>query len=145
MLARPAGAQTSTVSGSLVDESGGVVVGATVTLAAPPTVYETVTGPGRRIPFCRRRGRGLPTLGDGRRVRSGDADCDGGRLPRRRPSIALEVGNIGEAVVVSASRAESTLLDAGDDDRLDPLRGHDNTEWRKKSQAICSAPCQAAT
>ncbi|MBI2834369.1 MAG: TonB-dependent receptor [Acidobacteria bacterium] len=111
--AAPAFAQTGSVSGTVADESGGVVPGATVTLSGPagrevvtsgaqgdyrfenvaPSTYEvtaTLTG------FA-------PATAQNIAVGAGNVDV---------PQLVLTLAQLGETVVVSASKQDSILIDA---------------------------------
>ena len=100
------------VSGTLVDESGGVVAGATVILTAPPTVYETVTGPRGEYRFA-----GVaPGVYQATATFSGFAPATqtvtvaGSDVAV--PPIVLAVAAIGEAIVVTAAREERAIIDS---------------------------------
>jgi iron complex outermembrane receptor protein len=106
-------AQTARVTGTVVDESGGVVPGATVTLAGDAGRHTTTTGPEGAYTFenvAAGTYRVTVTLlgfaegtSDDLVVSSGDAAV---------PAITLRIGELGETVIVSASKVESALIDA---------------------------------
>jgi hypothetical protein len=113
VLAPAVHAQTGSVAGTVVDESGGVVPGASVTLTGPNVRATTYSDGGGAYRFG-----GLA---------AGTYAVDvtlSGFAPARRdavvvgetavtvPAIALALAGFGEVVVVSASRVETTLLDA---------------------------------
>jgi outer membrane receptor protein involved in Fe transport len=112
-LAGAAHAQTGSVAGTVLDESGGVVPGATVTLSGPSVRETTFTGSAGEYRFAG--------------VAPGTYTVDvtlSGFAPGARvgivvgagavtvPSVTLALAGFGEVVVVSASRIESTLLNA---------------------------------
>ena len=112
-LTMPLGAQTGSVSGTVSDESGAVVPGASVMLTGPDkreTRFSGAVGeyrfenlaPGTYQISVMLSGFSPKTL-EG--IVVGDVEV-------KVPAIALGVAGIGEAVVVSASRVESTLLNA---------------------------------
>ena len=112
-VASPAAAQGVTVSGSVVDESGAHVPGATVTLTGAGTRAVRVTDTAGEYHFTS--------------VAPGDYEISAvltGFASGRRPGVAvgstavtvpalsLAVAGLGETVIVSASRLESTVLNA---------------------------------
>ena len=105
-------AQNGVVSGSVVDSSGAVVPGATVTLGTPPSARETVSGSDGGFRFTNVAPGSYPL-----------AIAAGGFATARRtvtvastdvtvPAIELSLADIGETLVVSATRVEGTLADA---------------------------------
>jgi outer membrane receptor protein involved in Fe transport len=113
VFAVPAYGQTQNVTGTVVDASGGVVPGATVTLTGQRGSESATTGPSGEYRFTN--------------VRSGTYEISvlmPGFAPVNQPNvvvgtgqvtipaIVLAVAGIGEAVVVSASKIESQLIDA---------------------------------
>jgi outer membrane receptor protein involved in Fe transport len=112
-LAVPVCAQTGSLSGTTVDESGAVVPGATVQLVGPQVVPSTTTGPRGDYRF---RGvtngtyRVTVTLAgfspaSATEVTIGNADVV-------VPPITLTLASLTETVVVSASRTVRALVDA---------------------------------
>lgn len=111
-LVVPAYAQTGSVAGSVVDESGGVVPGATVTLTGPRS-QTTTSGPAGEYRFVNLPA-GTYQIGV---LLSGFAPATRGNIMVASgevtvPSITLALAGIGEVVVVSASKVESTLINA---------------------------------
>jgi iron complex outermembrane receptor protein len=106
-------AQTATVSGSVVDQSGAVVPGATVQLAGSGGRLSTVSGAQGEYGF-RNVNAGtydiiVSLVGFAQATRSGLAVSTGDVLV---PPIRLEIASVGETVVVSAAKIETALVDA---------------------------------
>src|SRR5256714_61823 len=112
-LAAPAYAQSATVSGTVVDDSGAVVPGATVTLAGGSARQSTVSGaqgdyrftsvlPGTYQTTVTLVGFATATRNDVI-VSSGNVEV---------PRITMALGTLGETVVVSASKVDTALADA---------------------------------
>src|SRR5438874_2282822 len=112
-LATPAQAQTASVSGTVVDQSGAVIPGATVVLAGPGTHTPTTSGARGEYSF-RNVSPGTyqitatlvgfsPATRDNVDVAASNVEV---------PPLALAVASIGETVVVSASKSETALIDA---------------------------------
>jgi iron complex outermembrane receptor protein len=109
----PAYAQTGSVSGTVVDESGGVVPGATVTLTGQGRREIAISGSAGEYRFANLApgtyqlavslSGFAPITREGIAVTAGDTAV---------PAITLALAGLGEVVVVSASRVESTLLNA---------------------------------
>ena len=113
MFAVPAYGQTGSVTGTVVDPSGGVVPGANVTLAGPSGRRSTTTGTAGEYRFTN-VSAGTYEVSV---VISGFTSVNRGNVvvangPVTVPAIALAVAGIGETVVVSASKVESQLVDA---------------------------------
>ncbi len=106
-------AQSGSISGSVVDETGGVVPGATVTLTAPNVHEMTITDARgeyhfRNVPAGTYQVSvsltGFTTVSrDNVVVGAGEASA---------PSITLEVASIGETIVVTGTKTESTLVNS---------------------------------
>lgn len=112
VLAVPVYAQTGSISGSVVDDSGAVVPGATVTLAGPRSqtttsgpagAYRFVTLPAGTYQISVLLSGFAPATRDNVVVASGEVTV---------PSMTLALAGIGEVVVVSASKVETTLINA---------------------------------
>ena len=112
-LARPAGAQTATVSGKVLDQSGAAVPGATVTLIGPAGSSTTTSGASGEYSF-RNVSNGtyritvaLPGFATATRndvvVSAANVDV---------PAIALSLASLTDTVVVSATKSEANLIDA---------------------------------
>jgi outer membrane receptor protein involved in Fe transport len=113
LIAAPAVAQTATVSGTVVDQTGGAVPGATVRLAGAGGASTTTSGPAGQYTFQNVAAATyeititLPGFAPAMRtnvaVSSGTLDV---------PPITLELAALSDTVVVSATRSEQALLDA---------------------------------
>ena len=113
VLAVPAWAQTGGVSGTVVDESGGVVPGASVQLSGPGGRAFAVTGPDGSYAFnniANGTYQVTVSLSGFSQVTRGDLVVGGANVAV--PAITLTLGRLGETVVVTASKVESTLVDA---------------------------------
>jgi outer membrane receptor protein involved in Fe transport len=112
-LAAPAAAQTATVSGTVADESGGVIPGAAVTLAGAGSRLSTFSGAQGEFRFTDvPRGTYQLTVtlvGFAPAIRN-DVVIDAGTV--EVPRVTLALGTIGETVVVSASKVDTALADA---------------------------------
>jgi outer membrane receptor protein involved in Fe transport len=112
LYAPSAFAQGTTVSGTVADPSGARVPGATVTLTATKVLDLRITDTAGEYRFV-----DIPP-GDYEIVvtlpgfASRQSDVRVGSSPVTIPTLTLQVASLGETVVVSASRAESTVLDA---------------------------------
>jgi len=113
VLASSASAQTATLSGTVVDESGARVPGATVQLSGPGRRTSTVSGSEGEYTF-----RNLPSgaydivvslVGFAQATRSAIMVA---ASDVQVPPIQIAIATIGETVIVSASRTESALVDA---------------------------------
>jgi outer membrane receptor for ferrienterochelin and colicins len=113
-VAGPSNAQQAagTVSGTVVDETGGVLPGATVTLSGPGVSKTAVTGSDGEYRFT-----GVPAgsykltvtmSGFGAVSQDVTASETGVEVPR----TALKIAGLGETVVVTASKVESTIANA---------------------------------
>src|SRR5206468_8178418 len=113
VLVVPASAQTGGISGTVVDESGGVVPGASVQLAGAGGRAFAVTGPDGSYSFnnvANGTYQLTVSLPGFSQVTRGDLVVGGGSVVV--PAITLTLGRLGETVGVTASEVESTLLDA---------------------------------
>src|SRR5438128_4670806 len=113
LLVVPASAQTGGISGTVVDESGGVVPGASVQLTGAGGRAFAVTGSDGSYSFNNLANGtyqltvSLPGFSQ---VTRGDLVVGGSNVVV--PAITLTLGRLGETVVVTASKVESTLIDA---------------------------------
>ena len=108
-----ASAQTGTVVGTVVDESGGVVPGAEVTLVGPTSRQTATSGPTGAYRFENvapgtyqitvLMASFAPAIRNDVVVTSGELTV---------PAVTLAIGGVGEVVVISAGRTEASLLDA---------------------------------
>jgi len=112
-LAAPVAAQTASVSGTITDQSGAAVPGATVTLAGPGGTASTTSGSRGDYSF--------PNLANGAyRVTvtlSGFAPATrdvvvGGGSNVDVPVISLGLANLSDTIVVSATKTDAALIDA---------------------------------
>jgi outer membrane receptor for ferrienterochelin and colicins len=113
LLAGGAQAQTASVSGTVVDQSGAVVPGATVTLAGPGTHTPTTTGARGDYSF-KNVAPGIYQIGV-TLVGFSAATRDNivvGPSNVEVPPVTLAVATLGETVVVSASKSDTALIDA---------------------------------
>ena len=108
VVALPASAQTGGLSGTVVDESGGVVPGASVQLAGAGGRAFAVTGPDGSYRFndvangTYQLTVSLPGFSQETR---GDLVVGGSSVVV--PAITLTLGKLGETVVVTASKVET--------------------------------------
>jgi outer membrane receptor protein involved in Fe transport len=111
-LASPAAAQNATVSGTITDQSGAAVPGATVTLTGPGGTATTTSGSRGDYSF--------PLPGNGTyRV---NATLSGFAPATREvvvtgsnvevPAISLAIANLSDTIVVSATKTDSAMIDA---------------------------------
>ena len=110
VVAAPALAQSGSVSGTVVDQSGGVVPGATLVLSGPGGSHSAITGPDGSYAFRNLAGgtyRLTVTL-SGFAPSTHDAIVVGSG-PVEVPAITIAAAPLSETVVVSASKVESTL------------------------------------
>ena len=112
-LAAPALAQNGAISGTVVDESGAVVPGATVTLAGPGTHVPAVSGARGEYSF-KNLSAGTYQLtvtlpGFSQATRDNIAV---GESAVEIPPIALKLASLTDTVVVSASKSDTALIDA---------------------------------
>ncbi len=149
LLAVPAHAQTGSVSGTVVDETGAVVPGATVVLVGAGGRQTTITGPQGEYSFGNLASGTydiiVSLVGFGQASRTGVVV---GSSAVQVPPIELAVARLGETVVVSAARVETALVDApatmsvigtrgADHDAGAELRGSAaDGPWRQRRAAL---------
>ena len=113
ITASAAEAQSGSVSGTVLDQSGAVVPGATVVLSGAGEVHSSVSGPNGTYAFS--------NLADGTyRLTvslAGFAPSTGTEIvvgggPVEVAAITLQTATLGETVIVSASKLEDSLADA---------------------------------
>jgi iron complex outermembrane receptor protein len=112
-LASTAFAQTATVSGTVHDESGAAVPGATVELVGPGTTTPTVTGSRGEYSFRDVRPgtyRIQATLVGFAVAIQNDVVVSTSNV--EVPAMTLQIASLTDTVVVSASKSESALIDA---------------------------------
>jgi iron complex outermembrane receptor protein len=111
-LTAPAAAQTATVSGTITDQSGAAVPGATVTIAGPGGAASTTSGSRGEYSFPNlangtyRVAVTLPGFADATR----DVVVSGSNV--EVPAISLALANLSDTIVVSATKSDSSLIDA---------------------------------
>ena len=113
VVASPVRAQTAGISGTVVDETGAVIPGATVTLIGPDTRHIDISGTNGEYRFDNLS----PGTYEIRVMLSGfsPAVLDSVTVDDAVVAVAaidLHVAGVAETVVVSAMRAESRLIDA---------------------------------
>ena len=102
-LAAPAAAQTASVSGTITDQSGAAVPGATVTLAGPSGTASTMSGPRGEYSFSNLANgtyRVTVTL-SGFAPATRDVVVEGGSNVDV-PAITLALAGLSDTIVVSA-------------------------------------------
>ena len=112
MLAAPVAAQTASVSGTITDQSGGAVPGATVTLTGPGGTASTTSGPRGEYSFANLANgtyRIAVTL-SGFAPNTRDVVVSGANI--EVPVISLALGNFTDTIVVSATKSDAALIDA---------------------------------
>jgi len=106
-------AQTATISGTVVDQSGAAVPGATVELIGPGTHAPAVSGPRGEYSFRDVRPGTykieVTLVGFAPAVQN---DVIVGSSNVEVPAITLRVASLTDTVVVSATKSESALIDA---------------------------------
>ena len=111
-LAAPVAAQTASVSGTITDQSGGAVPGATVTLTGPGGTASTTSGPRGEYSFANLANgtyRIAVTL-SGFAPNTRDVVVSGANV--EVPVISLALGNLTDTIVVSATKSDAALIDA---------------------------------
>jgi outer membrane receptor protein involved in Fe transport len=111
-LATSAAAQTASVSGTITDQSGAPVPGATVALSGPGSPASIVSGPRGEYSFpdltsgTYRITVTLPGFATATR----DVTVGGSNV--EMPAISLALANLSDTIVVSATKSDSALIDA---------------------------------
>jgi outer membrane receptor protein involved in Fe transport len=111
-IAVPAAAQTATVSGTITDQSGAAVPGATVTLTGPGGTATTTSGARGEYNFpnvANGTYRVNATL-SGFAPATRDVVVSGSNV--EVPVISLALANLSDTIVVSATKSDSALIDA---------------------------------
>jgi outer membrane receptor protein involved in Fe transport len=112
-LAGPAGAQTATVSGKVLDQSGAAVPGATVTLAGPAASSTTVSGATGDYSFHNvASGTYRITVTLSGFATATRSDIVVGAANVEVPAVTLALASLTDTVVVTATRSEANLIDA---------------------------------
>ena len=111
-LAAPAAAQTASVSGTILDQSGAAVPGATVTLSGPGGTASTTSGSRGDYNFANLANgtyHVTATL-SGFAPATRDVAVSGANV--EVPAISLALANLSDTIVVSATKSDSALIDA---------------------------------
>ena len=112
-LGAPAVAQTATISGTVVDESGAAVPGATVELIGPASNSPTVSGARGEYSFHNVASgtyRIQATLVGFATATQNDVIVSGNNV--EVPRLTLRIASLTDTVVVSATKSEAALIDA---------------------------------
>jgi outer membrane receptor protein involved in Fe transport len=112
VLASPVAAQTAGLSGTVTDQSGAAVPGATVALSGPSGVASVTSGPSGDYSF--------PNLANGAyritvtlsgfAAATRDVTVAGSNV--QVPAISLSLANLSDTIVVSATKSDAALIDA---------------------------------
>ena len=111
-LASPAAAQTATITGTITDQTGAAVPGATVTLDGPGGVQSAVSGARGEYSFANvangtyKVNAILPGFAPATR----DVVVSGSNV--EVPAISLSLASLTDTIVVSASKSDTALIDA---------------------------------
>jgi outer membrane receptor protein involved in Fe transport len=111
-LASPAAAQTATITGTITDQTGAAVPGATVTLDGPGGVQSAVSGSRGEYSFANvatgtyKVNAILPGFAPATR----DVVVSGTNV--EVPAISLSLASLTDTIVVSASKSDTALIDA---------------------------------
>ena len=112
-LAAPAAAQTASVSGTVIDQSGAAVPGATVSLIGSSATSTTTTGNAGDFTFRNvASGSYRVTVALPGFTSTTVADITVATANVEVQPISLQVASLNDTVVVSASRSDTTLVDA---------------------------------
>ena len=140
----PAAAQPGQVRGAVLDETGAVLPGATVTLRGPDGARATSTGGAGEYLF--------ENVSDGVYAvtvsLSGFSDATVEDVvvagaPVEAPAVTLSLASFGDTVVVTASRTEVRVVDAPS-----PRRSSRRPPWRRRRRPTSArryARCPAST
>jgi len=111
-LATPAAAQTATVSGTITDQSGAAVPGATVTLEGPGGSRTTVSGSSGEYSFANLANGSYKVTATLSGFVPGTNDVTVSGANVEVPVISLPLGSLTDTIVVSASKSDTALIDA---------------------------------
>jgi outer membrane receptor for ferrienterochelin and colicins len=104
--------QAGTVSGTVVDETGGVLPGATVTLSGPGRSKTAVTGSDGAYRFTGVAGGSYKLTVTLSGFGTAAQDVTVGETAVEVPRTSLKLAGLGETIVVTASKVESTITNA---------------------------------
>ena len=110
--AAPAAAQPGQVTGSVLDETGAVLPGATVTLSGPDGARATQTGGGGEYLFEAVAAGGYTLTAALSGFSDASVEVVVADAPVEAPPVTLSLASFGDTVVVTASRTEVRVVDA---------------------------------
>ena len=110
--AAPAAAQPGQVTGSVLDETGAVLPGATVTLSGPGGARATQTGGGGEYRFEAVAAGGYTLTAALSGFSDASVEVVVADAPVEAPPVTLSLASFGDTVVVTASRTEVRVVDA---------------------------------
>ena len=111
-LATPAAAQTATVSGTITDQSGAAVPGATVTLEGQGGAHTTISGSSGEYSFANLANGSYKVTATLSGFAPGTHDVVVNGANVEVPVISLALGSLTDTIVVSASKSDTALIDA---------------------------------
>ena len=111
-LAATVAAQTATISGTITDQSGAAVPGATVTLEGPGGTQNAVSGSGGEYSFTNLANGTykVTAMLPGFAPAMHEAVVSGSNV--EVPTLSLSIGSLTDTIVVSASKSDTALIDA---------------------------------
>jgi iron complex outermembrane receptor protein len=111
-LAAPAAAQTATISGTITDQSGAAVPGATVTLDGPGGAQTAICGSRGEYSFANLANGTykVTALLPGFAPATREVVVSGSNV--EVPAISLSLASLSDTIVVSASKSDTALIDA---------------------------------
>jgi outer membrane receptor protein involved in Fe transport len=107
-----AAAQQGSIAGTVADETGGALPGATVTMTGPGLTKTTTTGPEGQFRFDRLPPGRYDITAALPGFTTHSATLTVADAVATAPTLTLRVASLGETIVVSASRVETTVLNA---------------------------------
>jgi outer membrane receptor protein involved in Fe transport len=111
-LASPVNAQTASVSGTITDQSGGAVPGATVTLTGPGGTVSTTSGPRGEYSFANLANGTYHVAVTLSGFAPGAREVVVSGTNVEVPVISLALGRLTDTIVVSATKSDAALIDA---------------------------------
>ncbi len=112
LAAAPVAAQSGGITGTVVDESGGILPGCTITLSGPGGSQTTYADGGGAFSFADLAAGTYTVKVSLSSFRDAEQEVQVGHSAADLGSITLALAGIGETIVVSASKIESTLTNA---------------------------------